>query len=207
MSARARSLSSPPIPVVIMIFVIAIIGFGGWYVWHKNSENDTTRQTTDTETSESNPATATQQSQTSPPADSPEENAYLVIKEWNVKIVLPEDMRGVVTYKMGELHADPDGNQIQAAKIMLATSVLPGNECGTFSTSVGEASETGAQYIRSESTKPFDAERYRWTFKENILKTSGYNYHLNYVTPACIGTAVDKIETLQDALITLHQME
>ena len=206
MPTRLRSLGFSPI-ITIVILVVTVAGFGGWYVWHKSSGNTATEQTTNTETSEKTPATATQQNQTSPPANPSEESKYLVIEEWGVRVALPEGMDGVVTYKMGEVVSDPDGNQIQAAKIMLATSALPGNECGTFSTSVGQASESGAQYIRSESSKPFNAARYKWTFKENILKTNSYNYHLNYVTPDCIGSAVDKVEALQAALINLRQVE
>lgn len=207
MPTRMRSLGFSPIITVIVILVVAVTGFGGWYVWHKNSGNDATKQTTNTETSKDTPAATTQQNQASPSTDPPKGSEYLIIKEWNVKVALPEGMDGVVTYKMGEVTSDPDGNQIQAAKIMLANSVLPGNECATFSTSVGEASETGAQYIRSESAKPFDAARYRWTFKEGILKTDMYNYHLNYVTSGCIGSTVDKVEALQIALANLRQVE
>jgi hypothetical protein len=206
MPTRVRSLKFSAVVTIIVMLIVAVVG-GVWYVWHKNGGNDAIEQTADTETSKKAPAETTQQNQTNPPADPSEESKYLTIKEWGVRVALPEGMDGAVIYRMGETFSDPDGNQIQAAKIMMTTSALPENECSTFSTSDGEASETGAQYIRSESAKQFDAERYRWTFKENILRTNGYNYHLNYVTPDCIGAAVDKVEVLQAALINLRQVE
>lgn len=207
MSTKLRSLGFSTIATIIVVLVATVVGLSGWYVWHKSNGNDTTEQTTNTETPKKAPATTAQQNQTNPPADPSEETRYLVIKEWNVRVALPEGMDGVVTYRMTGITPDPDGNQLQGAIIMLATSVLPENECGTSSTPIGEASEIGAQYLRSESSKPFNAERYRWTFKENILKTDGYNYHLNYVTPDCIGSTVDKVEALQNALINLRQVE
>lgn len=204
MSTRVHSRGFSPAVVVTVVLAIAVVGFGGWYMWHQSSESNAAKRAS-TEAPEAS-ATTTPQSQNSP-TDSPEENKDLIIKEWNIKVTLPEGMSGAVTYTMSSVISDPDGNQIQAAKIMLATSLLPGNKCGTTSTSVGEAAESGALYIRSESGKPFDAQRYKWTFREDILKTDEYNYHLNYVTPECIGSAVNKIDTLQTALVNLRQVE
>jgi hypothetical protein len=69
--------------VFIIILTIVGLGFTSWYVWNKNKPSDLTRRMQSTTTPMEN--TDKQQS-------SPNEDKYLVVKEWGVKIPLSENI-------------------------------------------------------------------------------------------------------------------
>lgn len=206
MIKKMRADGFSAVGILIIIFVVAAVGAGGWYVWNKNKDNESVNKNNDA-TAQTN--TSNQDNKPRVQTDPSEGGKYLVINEWGVRVALPDNLKGAVTYSLGEAMADPDGNQLQGAKILIAKSTLTSNVCATTSTSLGDAIESGAQYIRSETSKPFNASRYRWTFKENILTNGGYAYHLNYVTPDCAGggSNASKIEGLQSALVQLMRVE
>lgn len=190
------------IEVTVIVVVVFSLVFGGWFFWQRHMANKQVSSPNKT----SLPNNEAQTEQGTPP-EPQKDVAYLEIKEWGVKAALPEDMRDVVTYKLGETVTDDDGNQLQNAEIMVLGSFLPGNDrCTLQTTPLGPSIDVATQYIRSESAKPFNAARYRASFKENVLKTSQYNYHLNYVTePLCMDSSLDKVQELQAALINLSQ--
>lgn len=204
MMKRMRTDGFSAVGIVVIIAVVAAVGLGGWYVWNKNKSDESKNNSTSQSSS-----TTPNNGKTKKQSDPSEDGKYLVITEWGVRVALPADLKGAVTYSLGETMADPDGNQLQAAKILIANSSLTENACATSTTSLGAAVESGAQYIRSEISKPFNASRYRWTFKENILTNGANAYHLNYVTPDCIGggTNATKVETLQNSLVQLTKVE
>lgn len=200
--------------VLAIVVLVAVVGTGVYVYNHGKAKRQDTaaNQASGTNTSPAPKDEAslnTQQNQDSAPSDPTEGGKYLVITEWGVRVTLPSDLKGAVTYSLGAVTPDPDGNQIQVAKVLVASTAFTENACATTTTSLGTAIESGAQYIRSETSKPFNAARYRWTFKENILTNGNYAYHLNYVTPDCAGggTNASKIEELQSALIQLQKLE
>lgn len=175
--------------LLLATLVLVVIGAVGWQL---GKANEPTR-----------PMQSISQARKS--SDQTEGGKYLYIKEWGVRTALPSDLTSAVTYSLSEPQPDTDGNSLQTAKIMVVRSKFSDHTCATNLNSIGEMVESGAQYIRSQNSKPFDARRYRWTFKENVLKDVGYTYHLNYVTPDCLGGGQNAalIEELQAALQNL----
>jgi hypothetical protein len=198
---RAQGFTA--VGILLSIAVIAAVGLVGWYVWSKNGYGQ----------NNANSESVPQSQQLSPaPGSSPSSQTqaqkYLVIQEWGVRVALPMNSSATVTYSLGPVTADPDGNNIQAARILVTKASLSGVTCATTNTSAGTAFDTGAQYIRSEKTKPFNASRYRFTFKANILTDDQYAYHLNYVTPDCVSSAnTKKMEELQASLAQLTKVQ
>jgi hypothetical protein len=138
------------------------------------------------------------------PTDRSEHSTYLVITQWHVRVKLPTDLVGKVTYKMGEGATDQNGNVVQAANILVAVNTSDGNQCAVVIAPIGMVIDSGALLLRSQKDKPFDTTRYRWTFQPNILSDDSYNYHLNFVTPECAGTTnVKQIKELQTAAAKL----
>jgi prepilin-type N-terminal cleavage/methylation domain-containing protein len=194
------------IEVLIVIVVVAVLAAAGFFFWQKTKKNNTAKQSTTSSQSDkqdSNKST-TQEANTDPT----EGGKYLYIKEWGVRVALPADLQGKVSYQLGDKTSDPDGNLIQAAKILVMSNSDADNSCAVVTTSAGTFIEAGAQYIQSEDGKTFNASRYKWTFREGILKDGSHDYHLNYVTPDCASsTAVTEIEQLQPALESLQKAE
>jgi hypothetical protein len=175
---------------------VAAVGLIGWFVWQGNHkiepQADVTHQQVQGEK---------QKQEGGDSSDLTEDGKYLVIKEWNVRSILPVELQAQVTYSLGEITPDPDGNQIQAAKILLKHDLAAGDDCASVETSEGSFFEAGAQLLRAEKDKPFDTKRYRWTFKANLMSDDRHTYHLSYVTPSCVGDATaSRIERLQTAL-------
>lgn len=171
---------------------IVIIGVGAWYIWGKDSNSDST-------------TSQTQNKQINQSQDPSESGKYLYIKEWGVRAVLPQELRKRVAYKI-LIASDPDTNlPIESADIFISSDVLAPNICATTTTAVGKSVDSDSQYIRSNNTKPFNTSRYRGVLKDNILKDSAYSYHLNYITPDCIGGEPNAtiIRSLQTALTQL----
>ncbi len=190
------------IEALIILLVISAISVGGWYVAHNRQTGTHKASNTTTEHK------TTQPTQNTKPSDPSEGGKYLVIKEWGVRSALPEGLWGKVAYKI-QTATDPDTDLLlQAATIFISSSSLKPNLCAIDTTNIGPSVLTGIQYIRSSQSKPFNANRYRGNFKENVLTASGYAYHLNYITPDCVGEAnIPTIESLQTALIQLVQLE
>lgn len=196
MTHKSKQSGFSPLIIIIIVTVALVLGGIGYYVLLGNNRAATINETA--------PASNTSPKDNIDSIKEPEVKTakqYLSIKEWNVQVMLPVNVHDKLTYSLDPITADPDGNNIQAVKILLSKSYLADNKCATKSTDIGDVIETGAQYIRSELSKPFNTARYRWTFKESIYRDSQYAYHLNFVTPDCINSADSKkIEEIQTAL-------
>lgn len=165
------------ISLIVTILVITGIGLAGYYVWHKNHQQD------DKQTTSKSESQSTQKSGDQRQASDPTEGGrYLVIKEWGVRFPLPQDLQERITYQLSEELTDEDGNHLQGAKIFISN---PGPDTVCTLEPGTTSINSGAQLIRSEKDKPFDASRYKWTFKENVASDNKYNYHVNYLTPDC----------------------
>jgi hypothetical protein len=91
MTRQSKGFSA--IELVIVLVVVLAAGFGGWYVWHKNHTSVPAKQSSST-----NQAKSTQSNQTNTQSDPTEGGKYVVIKEWGVRFLLPQDLRGDVEY-------------------------------------------------------------------------------------------------------------
>jgi hypothetical protein len=190
----------------IIGLIVVLAGFLAWqYVRSQNDKNKEPSQPTPMAQTE--PA----EEQLSAPkiSDPSEGGKYLFIKEWNMRGALPAALHGKVTYSLGEPTLDPDGNRLQATKIFVLAESLPGSVCAATNTAIGSAIDSAAQYIRSEKGKPFNTQRYKQTFKENVGTDNQYNYHLNYVTPPCLESAsnAEIVQSLQAALATFQEAQ
>ncbi|HJP96370.1 MAG TPA: prepilin-type N-terminal cleavage/methylation domain-containing protein [Candidatus Saccharimonadales bacterium] len=195
------------IEVLIAILVVIILAAAGYFAWQKTKKDDDSAKKSTTNTSQTDKKDANK-SNTVQTADPTEGGKYLYIKEWGVRAALPADLHGKVSYQLGDKTSDPDGNLIQAAKILLMSNSDADNSCAVVTTSSGTFIEAGVQYIQSEVGKAFNASRYKWTFKEDILTDASHDYHLNYVTPDCASaSAVTEIEQLQTTLEDLQKAE
>lgn len=184
--------------IIVVLVVMTAIGFGGWQVWQNRDKKQSNNSHSADDSSNIEPEELDMSTASA--------SQYLVIDEWGTRLALPESMRGKITYSMGESFLDSDGNNIQGLDILLATEFLTDdNFCETKNTAIGAAIDSGAQYIRSEKAKPFDSKRYKGNFKENIFSDTQYNYHLNHVTPDCVGGEENagNIQDLQQVLTHL----
>lgn len=129
---------------LLITLLIAALAFGGWYFWQKNRKPD--KNNSNQNTSQSNQSGNTHQNNPDPS----EGGKYLVIKEWNVRFLLPEELRGQVRYVLSAPIENRQTAWFEVAKI----AELPGSECklpssisGTAETSYG----IGTYLIRSAS--------------------------------------------------------
>jgi hypothetical protein len=191
--------------VAIAILVLGGVGLAGWYTWSKHQgETEKLSDKSVSKTPQKDAQTKSQATQ----ADPSEGGKFFVIKEWGVRFALQSDLQGKITYLLGEALTDPDGDQLQAAKVLIKSDPSAGNDCTIVKTVQGDFIESGAQLLRSEKDKPFNTQRYRWTFKDNILKDDRYSYHLNYVTPDCVApSTAGQIEELQLAAERLLKIQ
>ncbi|MCA9332854.1 hypothetical protein KDA00_03190 [Candidatus Saccharibacteria bacterium] len=175
--------------------VLAAIIAVTWFFLNKYDQSQNNVSTNDVNQTEN-----TQSQENNENVEEAEEDKYLVIKEWGVKTEVPEDLRGKVTYALGETPADSDGHVTYFASIFVSRDALSELVCATETTDLGESVSTGSQYIRGSNNEPFSS---RWNYKENILQDENYSYHLSYFTPDCLGGGegnTQKIENLQKAL-------
>jgi hypothetical protein len=90
---QTRTQGFSILAIIAAIVVVAGIACGGYYIFkHKNS---TAQQSADTSQPTQQKDTTNNVKDNSPaPADPSEGGKYLVIKEWGVRVLLPENLRG-----------------------------------------------------------------------------------------------------------------
>ena len=187
---------------VAIVLVLAILAFAGWYVWQKNNKKDASKPNGQTARNE------TKKPDEQKPTDPSEGGKYLVITEWGVRFPLPEVLKGNVTYSLSDPVTDPDNNQIQAAKLLLKNDPAAGNECALVQKPQGEFFDTAAQFLRVEKSKPFNTQRYKGTFKADLLTDTTNVFHLDYITPDCASpSATIQIEQLQTSALQLQKAQ
>src|SRR5688572_25912838 len=79
---------------LLIVLTLAVIGFASYFVWQKN-KGDAKKSTTST--SQNNQKKDNSDGNVKP-NDPSEGGKYLVIKEWGVRFLLPEELRGDVIY-------------------------------------------------------------------------------------------------------------
>jgi len=193
MKYRLTSKGFGTVEALIIIVVLLAVGFASWAMLHRSSKP---KQVTTVKTSA--PTKKTQVA-----ADPTENGKYLVINEWDVRVALPTDFQGKTTYQVTPDETDPDsGLLLGGVNILVSSDMFTDNVCAKTDTNLGSSIESGAEYIRSDNSKPFNAARYKYSFKANILSNSTYSYHLDSVIPDCLGGAANaaKMQELQTAL-------
>ncbi len=197
--------------VLLVIVVTGVIGLGGWYMWQMNTDtnNTSTLKPVDSTTKPQN----NHQSETKKSLDATEGGKFLVIDEWKVRTQLPEDLQGKVTYihNEGGDSVDPETNlPIESADIYIKTDVLTAGDCAVININSQSYTTTVIQYIRSDTSKPFNSTRYerKGIIKPNLLNDTTHAYHLNYITPDCMGSEADiqKLHRLHNSLLQLEKL-
>ena len=104
--------------VLLVLCVILGLGFAGWHVWHGNHGKATQTQQVQTALPK------TEDSDSKPP-DPSEGGKYLFIKEWGVRFLLPEELRGDLDYSMNQKVLDAFGiERIDFTSKTLTSSAL-----------------------------------------------------------------------------------
>lgn len=203
MPKKLHSQGFSTIGVIVLALAVAAISLAGWHIRRVNEQHNANKRSANTP------------SQTAVHKDDkkqvgPSENGkYLVIKEWGVKAELPEKLRGSISYKV-QTATDPETNlPLQMASIYISAASLDSTVCAITETNVGASVQAGANYLRSDIAKSFNAARYKGDFQENILTDSAFAYHLNSITPDCLGGGANamKIEELQHTLVQLVKVD
>ena len=197
MTEKQSSKGFTALETVLVVLAVVVLAAGGWYVWQKQSKTESTDK------NQSKNSEQTNQEPESEVNDPSEGGKYVLISEWGVKFPAPENLKGKVSYKITEA-TDPDNNlPLQAAKIFVTADSMPSNSCAAENTELGPSVNSGTQYVRADTSQPFNASRYKGTMKVDVLKTGNYSFNLNYITPDCADSEV--IQTLQNALMDLQE--
>lgn len=78
------------VPVLMVLILVSVIGFAGYYVWNNQyKKKETTQQP---ETQKPINTNSVKPTETTKPSTSADNQNYLVIKEWGVKIPLTSDI-------------------------------------------------------------------------------------------------------------------
>lgn len=79
------------VAIIIALVVIAATGFAGWQVW----QNRDKKQSNNTHQTSGSSSPETKDQENSTPLEA---NQYLIIDEWNLRVTLPENLRGDISY-------------------------------------------------------------------------------------------------------------
>lgn len=98
-----KKLSATGFTTVVAIAIVAMIlaGLSGFYVWNKNNQNQNNTQTTQTENTSQETA------------DLSEGGKYLIIKEWGLRITLPEYIKGDISYFINDIAERTSGGPLR----------------------------------------------------------------------------------------------
>jgi hypothetical protein len=145
--------------LIVAIIILLLIGgaASGWYYWDKHQKPSNSESSS--------------QNQTSNTSDPSEGGKYLVIKEWGVKVSVPEELKGSLFYSLRE--EDPEYVGMPGADL---SSKLFSPECRDA------ASDLGLTILRTtrQLTPP---EPY--VYKINVLHSGNYWYHAAFGKDGC----------------------
>jgi|GEM_PF-3099143 len=185
--------------VLLVLIALAIVGFTSWYVWHAKTNADKTLGSANKITSSVTVAKPKKSTNlATKPVDETDGGRYLYIKEWNVRVALPKELYGKVTYDQIATATDPDtGLPLESTKIYIAKTALDStiSDCAVTPTSLGDSVASGAQYIRSDSSQPFNTSRYKGSLHAHILTAGQYSFHVNSIQPDCYGGSNANLDT------------
>lgn len=157
------------IELILVVVIVIILAVGAWWIWQKN--NDGGKQNAPADTS---------QTDKQDKSDPSEGGKYMVINEWGVRFLLPEELRGDVYYMTAS-------NDILEAEFALFASnrldLLTGDDACTFKNNP-QASGLSAHLSRSSQKKleEFQSPKERLVPIGNIEGTS-YYYTEQLISP------------------------
>jgi hypothetical protein len=143
-----------------LIITLAIASFLGWnyYQNHKNTNNTTQTKTTNSKTEQTNKKDSTIPTQNTS-TDLAEGGKYLVIKEWGVRFLLPEELKGDVIYRLDRTNSDgTESVRFEIGKI----SNLPKASCGL------DDDQKGVGVVLDRSKNAISEESSYYYYKSNI---------------------------------------
>ncbi len=94
---KVSSLGFSVIGVFAPVLIISTIALAGWYVWQQKRGVDPAKNINDSSQT-SDDLDKAQDKAAEQDAKQSESDKYLVIKEWGLRITLPEDLRGDISY-------------------------------------------------------------------------------------------------------------
>ena len=158
--------------VLLVLTLISGVSFGGWKYW----QNHRTPQTNNT----------TQAKDDSSTNDPSEGGKFLVIKEWSVRVLLPEKLQGKVSYSLRRF--EESYGEAEAADIG-SQSFTP--ECRD------NAQDLGLDIVRT--TTELDANA-PYIYKRNVLHSDNYWYHNAFGKDGCSKFLIDEKAKLFEEL-------
>lgn len=133
-------------------------------------------------------------SNTNSPSDPSQDGAYLVIKEWGVRVALPEALKGTAFYSLRQFQESY--GQVEAADIS-SSRFAP--ECRTSADDLGlTVARTTTQL---DATAPY-------AYARNVLSADGYWYHGLFGKDGCSkfleGDKAELFDALYQAVRTVE---
>lgn len=181
--------------IVVIVTVLAVAGFGGWYVWDKNRSagNDLKSADTTSQNGQNQQPSKPSTTETAKEASDPSEGGkYLVIREWGVRFLLPEELRGDVKY--GIAPSSIDDSETAWFEVGRIARLL-GSNCTIepASTSSGIRGGIGV-YLRRTSEKMSDDEvRESFQYVSN-LSVGGKWYGFGGPKGSCLPNETDETD-------------
>lgn len=169
------------ISIILVVAGLAGVAYGGWYFYNQKVNNNTT-ENNQTQTSPSAQVNSTQE-------DPSENGKYLVIKEWGVRFVAPDALKGKVVYEKSGDITDADNITFQTVKLFVPQSLNTGEECNARSINGDSYLDTNVMTLRVPKNADFNTARYKGSIKK-IYNDNTYTYYVNYLEPVCANSAL-----------------
>jgi hypothetical protein len=188
------------VATMLVILVALAVGAGGWAVWQKNKKQEPAKS------SQSLPAQTTGKTNTQSAQADPSENGnYLVIKEWGVRIILPESLRGEVIYGIEQSLEDSGRETAWFAVTSLAS--VPGSSCkltdSTAPGTTGKRGGIGVFLIRTVEKIPAGQSAYYYAPATNMhIENHWFTGGREKYSEACINDE-SKLQLTGDTILSL----
>lgn len=148
---------------IVIALVIVLLALGGWWVWHQTKKDEPKPSSNGSQT----------EGQSEPqPQDPSEGGKYLVITEWGLRFLLPEELRGDVKYGIFTFNSGDQSAYFASKKI---ASRSPGGTCDLASQSetYGQGVAGGTIAVSRSTTKPEDID-------QRSFSTGSYWYTVDF---------------------------
>jgi hypothetical protein len=180
--------------IIAAVLVLAVIGAAGFFVFKKSSDKAATTSAP-TATSQEPMNTDNTDVNTKAPIDHSEGGKYLVIKEWGVRVLLPDSLKGNAFYSLREVGSDKYANAV-AADI---NSKFFQPECRDT------AEDLSLDVVRTTAQIDDSAPL---AYKRNSLRAGDYWYHNTYDKNGCSkfleGTKAEAFNELKESIGTVE---
>lgn len=177
------STSSPTgfslLPILLIVLIVALLALGGVFVWQRNQDNHVTTNVTSKDEATIDQKIQKDTEKTEPQstkkADPSEGGKYLVIAEWGVRFLLPQDLQGDVTYGIEQSSTNAKAIAwFEVGKI----AQLPGSKCKLTNTTesgmTGKRGGIGAFLIKTKERIPDNETAYYYTPAVNMNVVGGW---------------------------------